>query len=76
VTVQRVQRCDPILEGIHDARELAPGKNMRHIGSIPMVLAARWAKECGAGIGTAEFAAYAKKKLQDSDWAELRVHAI
>lgn len=45
----------------------------RMIGAIDPVTAAIWRKECGAGIGTKEFAAYAKKKLADRDFSRFRV---
>jgi hypothetical protein len=46
------------------------------IGSIDPITAAIWRKECGAGIGTKEFAAYAKKKLADSDFRRFRVGGL
>jgi hypothetical protein len=46
----------------------------RKVGSIPMVLAENWAKECGCAVGTAGFAAHVKKKLMDGDYAKLLVH--
>jgi hypothetical protein len=42
------------------------------IGSIDPITAAIWRKECGAGIGTKEFAKYAKKKLADPDYRRFR----
>lgn len=46
------------------------------IGSIDPITAAIWRKECGAGIGTKEFAKYAKKKLADPDYRRFRVGGL
>ena len=46
---------------------------VRKIGSIPFVIAEAWSRECGAGIGTKEFAAYCKRKLMDGDFAAFRI---
>lgn len=39
----------------------------RYVGSIDAITAEQWAKECGAAIGTQEFALYCQRKLMDSD---------
>jgi len=46
---------------------------VRKIGSIPFVIAEAWSRECGAGIGTKEFAVYCKRKLMDGDFAAFRI---
>lgn len=46
----------------------------RHIGSVPVLLAYQFMKECGAAIGTPEWNAYAAKKLRTAEYAHLRVH--
>lgn len=46
-------------------------KTSHYLGSIPMVIASQWAKECGSGIGTKEFGEYAKKKLMSGDYSKL-----
>ncbi|MEY4863750.1 MAG: hypothetical protein RLZ51_1845 [Pseudomonadota bacterium] len=48
----------------------------RKVGSIPFVVAEQWSAECGAAIGTKEFALYCKKKLMDGDFAALRVKGV
>ena len=45
--------------------------NRHYLGSVPMVIASKWAKECGASIGSREFAEYAKRKLMDGDYSKL-----
>ena len=60
----------------HEAEQTATGPNhaaFRKVGSIPSVIAEAWSRECGAGIGTKEFALYCKKKLMDGDFAAFRV---
>ena len=49
---------------------------VRKIGSIPFVIAEAWSRECGAGIGTKEFAVYCKRKLMDGDFAAFRIKDI
>ena len=46
----------------------------RFLGTVPVLVAQKWAEECGAAIGTKEWSKYAKKKLKDGIWAKLRVH--
>lgn len=75
VTIRKTQNCEPVLDAIRAIRDLAPVKNANHqyIGSIPIIVAAQWAKTCGAAVGTKEFMEYAKKQLMDSNYAYLRV---
>ena len=49
------------------------GRSNRLVGRIDMVTAEGWSRECGAAIGTAEFAAYCKKKIMDGDFSKFRV---
>lgn len=56
-----------------DAPKWFGGPRWRHAGRIPAVVAEQWSKECGAAIGTAEFAEYIQKKLMDGDFARLRI---
>lgn len=48
----------------------------RKVGSIPFAVAEQWAQECGAGIGTHEFAVYCKRKLMDGDFAAFRIKGV
>jgi hypothetical protein len=74
--VRKVQDCEPVLDGVKMARDMPTGQMYRHVGSIPLVIASQWTKECGAAPGTKEFSEYAKKKLMSSDWAYLRVRSF
>lgn len=72
------QNVQQILEAAKDAAEIlrpntgpAGGK---YLGTVPVLVAQQWAKECGAAIGSREWAQYAKTKLKDGTWARLRVH--
>jgi len=72
------QNVDDVLSAAKDAREYirkdtGPIQG-RYLGTVPVLVAQQWAKECGAAIGTKEWAGYAKKKLADGTWAKLRVH--
>ena len=49
------------------------GRSNRLVGRIDMVTAEMWSRECGAAIGTREFAAYCKKKIMDGDFSKFRV---
>jgi hypothetical protein len=75
--IVRQQDVSEILKMTKHLRDVSPSRkgdaNWRLAGKIPLVIAEQWSRECKAGIGTQEFAAYVKKKLQDSDWAYLRV---
>lgn len=78
VRVIRTNNVDNVIQGVKDRSEMltkASGKNVagsRYLGSIDPVTGAIWAKECGAAIGTKEFAAYAKKKLQSNEFLKFR----
>jgi len=48
----------------------------RKVGSIPFVVAEEWSRECGAAIGSIEFAEYCKRKLMDGDFAAFRIKGV
>ncbi|WP_353144770.1 hypothetical protein [Paracoccus sp. (in: a-proteobacteria)] len=72
-----LQKTQDVSADIERARRLTEthrsGGDMRLAGTIPMVVAQAWSQECGAGIGTAEFAEYVKAKLMDGEFAKFRV---
>lgn len=77
IHVKRSVDAEPVMQAMKDYGDVigkGRGKvaGARMIGSIDPVTAAIWRKECGAGIGTKEFAAYAKKKLADPDYRRFR----
>lgn len=65
------QPVEGIKRAVHEMSDHARGKSQYYLGSIPVVIANQWSKECGAAIGTREFAEFAKRKLMDSDWRNL-----
>ncbi len=77
VTVVRTADSEPVMQAMKDYGDVIDkhhrgAAGARMIGSVDAVTAGIWARECGAGIGTREFAAYAKKKLADSDFRRFR----
>lgn len=77
LVIKKTQDIQSLIDQNAFERENAPSMfgemAMRKIGSIPLIIAEQWAKECGAGVGTKEFAAYAKRKLMDGDFAKFRI---
>jgi hypothetical protein len=79
-SVHFVKRQDvqAVIDAAKDAREtLRPNTGPvggKYLGTVPVLIAQQWAKECGAAVGSREWATYAKGKLKDGTWARLRVH--
>jgi hypothetical protein len=75
--IQRSQDVQSLLDDNARIASYAPSAHgdakFRLAGRIPFVVAEQWAAECGAAVGTQEFALYVKKKLLDGDFAKLRV---
>ena len=71
--VVKTQKIDPkFFDAVRSAKDItASNRVLKYRGSIPLLLAQRWAVECGSAIGTREFNAYAWKKMQDSDYKRL-----
>lgn len=77
---KKTQDVQGILDAAQDARtslkkDTGPAGG-RFLGTVPVVIAQQWAKECGYSVGTKGWAAYAKTKLADREWSKLRIHAI
>ena len=49
-----------------------PSSLMRFRGSVPIMVAQRWAIECGAAIGTRQWRQYASNQLDKAEYAKLR----
>ena len=77
IRVTRSQDVQSLIDQNKHEAEAAPSMfgqaAVRKIGSIPFVVADQWSRECGAGIGTKEFAVYCKRKLLDGDFAAFRI---
>lgn len=67
---------DPIFFGVKKQNELVnPVRDKTgrlYLGSIDLMTAQNWAKECGAKIGTKEWTAYAKKKLTSGEFSKFQ----
>ena len=78
VHLQKSQETAGILESAKGARDIIRKDSgpvgSRYLGTVPLLIAQQWAKECGAAVGSKEWSKYAVKKLKDPDWAKLRVH--
>lgn len=77
VHIERTQNVQSLIDLNRHEAEVNPSMfgqaAVRKIGSIPLVVAETWSRECGAGIGTKEFAEYAKKKLMSGDFAAFKI---
>ena len=77
IQVVRSQDVSGILKEIHDLKDHIPSMHgdakARWVGSIPLVIAEQWSRECGAAIGTHEYAGYIRKKLSDPDYKKLLI---
>lgn len=75
--VVRSQDIQALLDQNHRLASSAPSMHgdakWRLAGRIPLVVAEQWSRECGATVGSKEFVAYCKRKLQDGDFARFRV---
>jgi hypothetical protein len=78
--VSRRQDVQAIIEQNKREAEVMPSMYgeaaYRKVGSIPFVVAEEWSAECGAAIGSKEFALYCKKKLMDGDFAAFRIKGV
>lgn len=78
--VDRRQNIDDLIE--QNKAEAAEAPSMfgqaavRKIGSIPLVVAEQWSRECGEAIGTRAFAEYCKRKIMDGDFAKFRIKGV
>ena len=78
--IRRSQDIQAIIDQNHqesiDAPTMFGDARHRKVGSIPFVVAEQWSRECGAGIGTVEFAEYCKRKLMDGDFSKFRIKGV
>jgi len=73
IIFSRTQDVQGIIDKNKAEAEFLPSMHghaaVRKVGSIPLNEAENWARECGAAIGTKEFAEYVKKKLTSGEFA-------
>lgn len=77
LVIKRTQDVQALIDqNRHEAQE-APSMfgqaRVRKLGSIPFVIADQWSRECGAAIGSKEFAEYAKKKLMSGEFSAFKI---
>ena len=75
--INRSQDVQALLDRNKAEADVAAGSvghaGFRKVGSVPLVLAETWAKECGFAVGTQGFAAHVKTKLMDGSYSKLLV---
>jgi hypothetical protein len=72
VRIVKTQNAEPMFDAIKAAKDLPKNPTMRYVGSIPMILGQKWARECGFAIGTKGWREYAHKKLKSGEFSKLR----
>ena len=77
LTFRRTQDVAGIIEQNKIEADILPSMHgdaaIRKVGSVPMVVAEEWARECGCAIGTTGFMDHLKRKLADGDFAAFRI---
>jgi hypothetical protein len=75
--------AQPIVDAVKERSSLITKADRRkakngavYLGSVDMITAGNWAKECGCAIGTKEYNAYAKKKLQSGEWNHFKAEFV
>lgn len=76
--VQKSINVEPVFEAVKAMAELQSTQRDKngalYLGSVDMLTAQNWAKECGHPIGTKDWKEYALKQLQSSDYAHFRAN--
>jgi hypothetical protein len=76
IVAESMQDVEPILERNKALQGEAQRSDWgRHVASIPNVILVKWLNEEGADVlrmGSEEFGAFIRRKLQDPDWRHLR----
>lgn len=77
LVIKRSQDVQSLIDMNKHEAEVAPSMfgqaRVRKLGSIPFVVAEQWSRECGAAIGSPEFAEYAKKKLMSGEFSAFKI---
>ena len=79
IKVVKQMDVEPLIHAIPAYAELHaqnPSAGRKYTGSIDLYTAQNWSQECGAAVGTKEFAAYAKKKLDSGEFDKFRAPLI
>lgn len=57
-----------------DAQFGSPGKDMRKVASIPLIIIEKWKRELGVDVMNKDHMPKVKKLLNDPEWRYLRTH--
>lgn len=76
IVIRKSLDVEPLLDAIGPYSELADSQRHRtgrhYRGSVDLLTAQNWAKECGSPIGTKEFSSYAKKQLAKPEFSKFK----
>jgi len=77
--IVKSQNVDGITQAIHELPGMVKKRKdtqeaMRLKGTIPLVIALKWAKESGTVIYSREFFAYARKQLDSNEFSKFAVN--
>ena len=76
LSIKKTIDSEPVIHGVRGMSELVNAQRNKqgwlYLGSIDILTAQNWAKECGHAVGTKGFSAYAKKKLQSGDFNKFK----
>ena len=75
--LESIQDCEDIIElNKLEAGQLDKKRDYWKIGTIPLSVCFKWAKECGCRPFSGEWQAYAKRQLNTPDYAYLNPNKI
>lgn len=76
VVVRKSLDAEALIRAIPHYAEIVNSERDRtgrlYYGSVDLLTAQNWAKECGSPIGRKEWLAYSKKKLMSGEFAKFR----
>lgn len=76
--IERKQDVEHILKAIHAMPDLmtrrqVAGSGMKYVGSVPNLIAVKWATESGTRLYSKEWLEYARKQMDKPEWSKLKV---
>lgn len=75
VRIHSTMDAQPTLDFVKSAADhFKKGADQHYLGSVPILVAQVWAKECGHAIGTPGFKAYGAKKLKSGEYSLFRAN--
>ena len=82
VTIRNTMDVEPIMEGVKmmsDSQLHSPIRRddgRLYLGSIDMLTAANWARECGHPLYSKEWKEYSRKKLMSGDYSKFQAEKV